>query len=129
MTDPQPREGYWPTAPMSAPMSAPTSAPTEGATVQHGPMTRRGRSRPYGVAAGTAFAIVTTWATITHGVVLSWGLGVLAAGVLASAVALAIPRLRPFAQGFLAASVVVGLGSVALLYLFMATLFVAAVGP
>jgi hypothetical protein len=87
-----------------------------------------GHPRRYGVAAGTVFAIVTAWLTIGEGVVLSKGLWILGAGVLLSAAATAIPRLRPFAQGFLAASVVVGIGSVGLLYLFLVTIFVAAVG-
>jgi hypothetical protein len=142
MTDPQPGEGYtWPGTRTSAPTgprqplhdAPPQPAPVSPAGVGGGggggdQASHRGHPRRYGVAAGTVFAIVTAWLTIGEGVVLSKGLWILGAGVVLSAAATAIPRLRPFAQGFLAASVVVGIGSVGLLYLFLVTIFVAAVG-
>ena len=138
MTDPQPGEGYtWPGTQTSAPTGpprplrdgSPQPAPVSPAEVGGGggQASHRGHPRRYGVAAGTVFAILTAWLTIGEGVVLSKGLWILGAGVVLSAAATAIPRLRPFAQGFLAASVVVGIGSVGLLYLFLVTIFVGAV--
>jgi len=135
MNDPQPGEGYtWPGTQTGAPQPLrdgplrPAMVSPAGLGGEGDRASRRGHPRRYGVAAGTVFAIVTAWLTIGEGVVLAKGLWILGAGVVLSAAATAIARLRPFAQGFLAASVVVGIGSVGLLYLFLVTIFVAAVG-
>lgn len=138
MTDPQPGKGYtWPGTQTSAQAGAPQplrDGPAQPAPVSPagaggggGQVSHRRHPRRYGVAAGTVFAIVTAWLTFGVGVGLSKGVWILGAGVVLSAAATAIPRVRPFAQGFLAASVVVGIGSVGLLYLFLVTVFVAAV--
>ena len=123
MTDPWPREGYtWPAAPAGAP------APRDRRRTRRGRDARGGLTRRQGIGTGTVFAVLAVWSTVFRGVELPWGLGVVAAGVVASAVATALPRLRPFAQGFLAGSVVAAVGAAAVLYLFLVVVFVTA-GP
>lgn len=123
MTDPLPQEGYtWPVAPAGMPPADDRrpARPDRGA--------RAGLTRRLGIAAGTVFAVLAVWSTVFSGVELPWGLGAVAAGVVASALATALPRVRPFAQGFLAGSVVAGVGAAAVLIIFFVAIFVTA-GP
>ncbi len=123
MTDPWPREGYtWPAAPAGAPPAR------DRRRTRQDREARGGLVRRQGVAAGTVFAILAVWGTVFRGVDLPWGLGVAATGMVASAAATALPRLRPFAQGFLAGSAVAGVGAAVLLCLFLVAVFVTA-GP
>jgi hypothetical protein len=123
MTDPLPQEGYtWPVAPAGAPQ------PDHRRPARRDRVAWAGLTRRQGIAAGTVFAVLAVWSTVFSGVELPWGLGVVAAGVVASALATALPRVRPFAQGFLAASVVAGVGAAAVLIIFFVAIFVTA-GP
>jgi hypothetical protein len=123
MTDPLPQEGYtWPVAPAGAPQ------PDHRRPARRDRVAWAGLTRRQGIAAGTVFAVLAVWSTVFSGVELPWGLGVVAAGVVASALATALPRVRPFAPGFLAASVVAGVGAAAVLIIFFVAIFVTA-GP
>ncbi|GAA2743360.1 hypothetical protein GCM10009868_16780 [Terrabacter aerolatus] len=126
MTDPTPQEGYtWPTTPSSPPTTGPDDRPVRPQPSSEGARPV-GLTRRQGAVAGGVFALVSVGATVVTGLTLSLGLTVVAMGVAASAVAVALPRLRAFAQGFLVGSVAAAVGGVAALYLFVAVLFTTA---
>lgn len=130
MTDPTPREGYtWP-SPTAGPEGRPTQQQTPPLREQGAALTTRGQgvglTRGHGAAVGAVFALVSVGGSVVTGLTLSVGLVAVAVGVAASGAALALPSLRVFAQGFLVASVVAGIGGVGAVFLFVAFVFTVA---
>lgn len=118
MTDPTPQEGYtWPVGPEQRP-TGPQAPPRPGPTAV--------LTRGQGAVTGAVYGLVSVGAGAVTGLSVSVGLIAPAVGVGASAAATALPRLRAFAQGFLVASILAGIGGVAAVLLFMALIFTAA---
>ncbi|MFM6849107.1 MAG: hypothetical protein ACKOVB_08375 [Terrabacter sp.] len=127
MSIPPPDERYtWPTAPAGARrLRRPVTLRLNDA----GPRTRNAApTRRQGALAGTAFAVLAVWGTVFRGVELPEGFALLGVGIVAAAAATSAVRLRPFAQGFLLASLVAGPVAVVLLMMLLIVLF-ANMGP
>ena len=125
MTVPPPNEGYtWPTSP------AGSGSPQRRSGAPSRERLTRGRTptRRQGAVAGTVFAVVAVWGTVFRGIELPAGLALLAVGAVAAAAAMAVVRLRLFAQGFLLACLLAGPLAVAALAALLVAFF-ANMGP